>query len=202
MASHGHGSVLEVSGINPALRDTKWNWEENKTIRLIAQKHLLIQDENKYNTSENRVIVHVTNREIISQIASARVEGHMMVCAASVRELPKYGLKTHLRRCATASCTDPRLAWRLLGSFGSDKVYEGQVGWPETHIQRGKLWWSTWYFDLLLGCRPRCNCSWKFLEALAVPQDFLVVIQKARNSVQKYVEGTPWVQPSQMTYVT
>ncbi|KAF3819631.1 hypothetical protein GH733_015140 [Mirounga leonina] len=73
-----------------------------------ARKRLVIQDKNKYNTPKYRMIVRVTNRDIICQIAYARIEGDMIVCAAYAHELPKYGVK-------------------LLNRFGMDKIYEGQV---------------------------------------------------------------------------
>uniref|UniRef100_A0A2I2ZRH5 Ribosomal protein L5 eukaryotic C-terminal domain-containing protein n=1 Tax=Gorilla gorilla gorilla TaxID=9595 RepID=A0A2I2ZRH5_GORGO len=40
-----------------------------------ARKRLVIQDKNKYNTPKYRMIVRVTNRDIICQIAYARIEG-------------------------------------------------------------------------------------------------------------------------------
>uniref|UniRef100_M3YJ87 Large ribosomal subunit protein uL18 n=1 Tax=Mustela putorius furo TaxID=9669 RepID=M3YJ87_MUSPF len=85
-----------------------------------------IQDKNKYNTPKYRMIVHVTNRDIICQIAYA-IEGDMIVCAASAHELPKYGVKVGLTNYAAAYCTGLLLARRLLNRFSMDKIYEGQV---------------------------------------------------------------------------
>ncbi|CAI9156270.1 unnamed protein product [Rangifer tarandus platyrhynchus] len=92
-----------------------------------ARKRLVIQDKNKYNTPKYRMIVHVTNRDIIYQIAYARIEGDMIVCAAYAHELPKYGVKAGLTNYAAAYCTGLLLAGRLLNRFGMDKIYEGQV---------------------------------------------------------------------------
>ncbi|VFV41322.1 60s ribosomal protein l5-like, partial [Lynx pardinus] len=69
-----------------------------------ARKRLVIQDKNKYNTPKYRMIVRVANRDIICQIAYARIDGDMIVCAAYAHELPK-----------------------LLNRFGMGKIYEGQV---------------------------------------------------------------------------
>uniref|UniRef100_A0A8C2LX08 RPL5 n=1 Tax=Cricetulus griseus TaxID=10029 RepID=A0A8C2LX08_CRIGR len=44
-----------------------------------AQKRLVIQGKNKYNTPKYRIIIHVTNRGIIYQIAYACIEGDMIV---------------------------------------------------------------------------------------------------------------------------
>ncbi|XP_053326231.1 60S ribosomal protein L5 [Spea bombifrons] len=92
-----------------------------------ARKRLVIQDKNKYNTPKYRMIVRVTNRDIICQVAYARIEGDMVVSAAYSHELPKYGIKVGLTNYAAAYCTGLLLARRLLNKFGLDKVYEGQV---------------------------------------------------------------------------
>ncbi|XP_058034459.1 large ribosomal subunit protein uL18 isoform X2 [Ahaetulla prasina] len=92
-----------------------------------ARKRLVIQDKNKYNTPKYRMIVRVTNRDIICQIAYARIEGDMIVCAAYAHELPKYGVKVGLTNYAAAYCTGLLMARRLLNKFGLDKIYEGQV---------------------------------------------------------------------------
>ncbi|XDA75485.1 hypothetical protein R6Z07M_005649 [Ovis aries] len=92
-----------------------------------AWKRLVIQDKNKYNTPKYRMIVRVTNRDIICQMAYARREGDTIVCAAYAHELPKYGVKFPLTNYAAAYCTGLLLAHRLLNRFGMDKIYEGQV---------------------------------------------------------------------------
>uniref|UniRef100_A0A2R9C0W0 Ribosomal protein L5 eukaryotic C-terminal domain-containing protein n=1 Tax=Pan paniscus TaxID=9597 RepID=A0A2R9C0W0_PANPA len=58
-----------------------------------ARKRLVIQDKNKYNTPKYKMIVRVTDRDIICQTAYARIEGDMIVCTAYAHELPKYGVK-------------------------------------------------------------------------------------------------------------
>ncbi|KAL4691111.1 hypothetical protein H8959_014072, partial [Pygathrix nigripes] len=89
--------------------------------------HPSLEDKNKYNTPKYRMIVRVTNRDIICQIAYARIEGDMIVCAAYAHELPKYGVKVGLTNYAAAYCTGLLLTRRLLNRFGMDKIYEGQV---------------------------------------------------------------------------
>ncbi|XP_048869524.1 60S ribosomal protein L5-like [Brienomyrus brachyistius] len=92
-----------------------------------ARKRLVIQDKNKYNTPKYRMIVRFSNRNIVCQIAYARIEGDVIVCAAYSHELPKYGVSVGLTNYAAAYCTGLLLARRLLNKFGLDKVYEGQV---------------------------------------------------------------------------
>ena len=72
-----------------------------------ARKRLVIQDKNKYNTPKYRMIVRVTNRDIICQIAYARIEGDMIACAAYAHELPKYGVKVGLTNYAAVYCNWP-----------------------------------------------------------------------------------------------
>ncbi|CAO2639014.1 60S ribosomal protein L5 (Fragment) [Lemmus lemmus] len=93
------------------------------------------------------MIVRVTNRDIICQIAYARIEGDMIVCAAYAHELPKYGVKVGLTNYAAA-------------------------------------YWS---------------CGWRLV---LVPNDSLVMILKARSSMQKYIVSTSWVRMLQTTCAT
>jgi large subunit ribosomal protein L5e len=86
--------------------------QEGKT-DYYARKQLVIQDKNKYNTPKYRMIVRVTNRDIICQIAYARIEGDMIICAAYAYELPKYGVKVGLTNYAAAYCTGLLLARRV-----------------------------------------------------------------------------------------
>jgi len=60
-----------------------------------ARKRLVIQDKNKYNTPKYRMIVRSSNTDICCQIAYARLEGDIIICAAYSHELPRYllGLK-------------------------------------------------------------------------------------------------------------
>lgn len=92
-----------------------------------ARKRLIFQDKNKYNTPKYRMIVRFTNKDIICQIAYARIEGDVVVCAAYAHELPRYGVKVGLTNYAAAYCTGLLLARRLLKKFNLDQTYVGQV---------------------------------------------------------------------------
>jgi len=92
-----------------------------------ARKRLTFQDKNKYNTPKYRLIVRFTNKDIVCQIAYARIQGDVVVCAAYAHELPRYGVKVGLTNYAAAYCTGLLLARRLLKKFGLDQTYEGQV---------------------------------------------------------------------------
>ena len=60
-----------------------------------------------------------------SQVAYARLEGDVIVCAAYAHELPKYGVKVGLTNYAAAYCTGLLIARRLLKKIALDTVYEG-----------------------------------------------------------------------------
>jgi large subunit ribosomal protein L5e len=91
-----------------------------------ARKRLIMQDKNKYNTPKYRMIVRISNKDITCQIAYARLEGDVVVCAAYSHELPRYGVKVGLTNYAAAYCTGLLLARRLLKKLGLDSIYEGQ----------------------------------------------------------------------------
>jgi len=92
-----------------------------------ARKRLIVQDKNKYNTPKYRMVVRISNKDITCQIAYARIEGDVIVCAAYSHELPRYGVKVGLTNYAAAYCTGLLLARRLLKKLGLDSIYEGQA---------------------------------------------------------------------------
>jgi len=92
-----------------------------------ARKRLVVQAKNKYNTPKYRLIVRITNKDVIAQIAYARIEGDVNVCSAYGHELPKYGIKVGLTNYAACYCTGLLLARRLLNKLGLDEAYEGQT---------------------------------------------------------------------------
>jgi len=92
-----------------------------------ARKRLVVQDKNKYNTPKYRMIVRFTNKDIICQIAYARIEGDVIVCAAYSHELPRYGIKVGLTNYSASYCTGLLLGRRILEKFKLDTIYQGQT---------------------------------------------------------------------------
>lgn len=90
-----------------------------------ARKRLTVQDKNKYNTPKYRMIVRFTNKDIICQIAYARIQGDVIMCAAYAHELPRYGIKVGLTNYAAAYCTGLLLARRILQKLKLDSIYAG-----------------------------------------------------------------------------
>jgi large subunit ribosomal protein L5e len=63
------------------------------------------------------MIVRFTNKDIVCQIAYAKIEGDVVVCAAYSHELPRYGVKVGLTNYAAAYCTGLLLARRVCLPF-------------------------------------------------------------------------------------
>lgn len=91
-----------------------------------ARKRLVTQDKNKYNTPKYRLIVRFTNKDIVCQIAYAKIQGDVIVCAAYSHELPRYGVKVGLTNYAAAYSTGLLLARRLLHKLKLHEAYTGQ----------------------------------------------------------------------------
>ncbi|KAG1656693.1 60S ribosomal protein L5 [Nymphon striatum] len=102
-----------------------------------ARRRLVVQEKNKYNTPKHRLIVRFTNKDIVAQIAYARIEGDVIVCAAYSHELPLYGVKVGLTNYAAAYCTGLLLARRLLKKLNIDEIYTGseEVDGDEYHVE-------------------------------------------------------------------
>jgi len=91
-----------------------------------ARRRLITQDKRKYNAPKWRFIVRVTNTDVICQVASAKMIGDHILCAAYSHELKRYGLKVGLTNYAACYCTGLLLARRLLKKLKLDKCYPGK----------------------------------------------------------------------------
>uniref|UniRef100_A0A915HNJ4 Ribosomal protein L5 n=1 Tax=Romanomermis culicivorax TaxID=13658 RepID=A0A915HNJ4_ROMCU len=101
-----------------------------------ARKRLVVQDKNKYNTPKYRMIVRFTNKDIICQIAYARIAGDVIVTAAYAHELPRYGLKVGLTNYAAAYCTGLLLARRNFARQNFTSTWRTTSQNP----QKSKIW--------------------------------------------------------------
>ncbi|XP_028411061.1 60S ribosomal protein L5-like [Dendronephthya gigantea] len=90
-----------------------------------ARQRLITQDKNKYNTPKYRLVVRFTNKDIVCQVAYARIEGDVIICAAYAHELPRYGIKVGLTNYAAAYCTGLLVARRLLTKLNLHEIYTG-----------------------------------------------------------------------------
>lgn len=85
------------------------------------------QAKNKYNSPKYRLVVRFTNKDIIVQIVSAKIQGDHVLCAAYSHELPRYGIKHGLTNWTAAYATGLLAARRVLKKLGLDEKYEGQA---------------------------------------------------------------------------
>merc|ERR1711945_38701 len=83
------------------------------------------------------MIVRFTNKDIITQVAYARMEGDIIVGAAYSHELPRYGIKVGLTNYSAAYCTGLLLARRILKRYNLDSLDEGaeEVTGEEYHVE-------------------------------------------------------------------
>ena len=61
-----------------------------------ARRRMTIQDKNKYNSTKYRLVVRITNKDIICQFVQPKITGDHTLCAAYSHELPKYGIEVGL----------------------------------------------------------------------------------------------------------
>ncbi|GFT70472.1 putative 60S ribosomal protein RP5L [Trichonephila clavipes] len=66
------------------------------------------------------MIVRFTNKDVICQVAYARIEGDVIVSAAYSHELPRYGIKVGLTNYAAAYATGLLLARRNSQNYTED----------------------------------------------------------------------------------
>jgi len=90
-----------------------------------ARKRLVVQDKNKFNTPKYRMIVRFTKKDVICQIAYAKIGGDVVVTSAYAHELPRYGVKLGLTNYSAAYCTGLLLARRHLKKLKLDTIYQG-----------------------------------------------------------------------------
>jgi len=90
------------------------------------RKALITQDKTKYNAPKYRLVVRLTNKDIVCQIVSSKANGDHVITSAYSHELKKYGLKLGLTNYSAAYCTGLLVARRLLNLLGLDKKYVGQ----------------------------------------------------------------------------
>jgi large subunit ribosomal protein L5e len=114
-----------------------------------ARKRLISQDKNKYNAPKYRLVVRLTSKYVICQIAYATIQGDRIMCAANSKELVRYGLKTGLKNYAAAYCTGLLCARRLLQKLGMDEMYKGQDEEVTGEIVKTEAGKRTYYVDEL-----------------------------------------------------
>ena len=91
-----------------------------------ARRTMVLQDKTKYNQPKYRMVVRVTNKDIVTQIVHSKIAGDQVLMAAYSHELPAFGLPVGLTNYAAAYCTGLLLARRTLTKIGIASEFEGQ----------------------------------------------------------------------------
>jgi len=93
----------------------------------VARTAMIMQDKNKYKTPKYRLVVRITNKDVITQIFSSDLTHDVCLASAYAHELQRYGLTLGLTNYAAAYCTGLLLARRVNVKYGLDKEYEGNT---------------------------------------------------------------------------
>ncbi|PWU84370.1 putative 60S ribosomal protein L5 [Trypanosoma cruzi] len=83
-----------------------------------ARRQMVLQDKTKFGTPKYRLVVRITNRDIIAQVVQAKVVGDEVVMAAYSHELPQFGIQHGLTNYAAAYATGLLVARRMLTKLG------------------------------------------------------------------------------------
>ncbi|EAN83816.1 60S ribosomal protein L5, putative [Trypanosoma cruzi] len=90
-----------------------------------ARRQMVLQDKTKFGTPKYRLVVRITNRDIIAQVVQAKVVGDEVVMAAYSHELPQFGIQHGLTNYAAAYATGLLVARRMLTKLGLANKFEG-----------------------------------------------------------------------------
>jgi len=102
-----------------------------------ARRKMVRQDKCKYNNRKYRLIVRVTGRKIICQVAYATIRGDMLIAQALSSELGKYGVPVGHTNYAAAYCTGLLVARRVLKQFGLEDTFKGkeEIDGDDYHVE-------------------------------------------------------------------
>ncbi|CBH14862.1 60S ribosomal protein L5, putative, (fragment), partial [Trypanosoma brucei gambiense DAL972] len=90
-----------------------------------ARRRMVLQDKTKFGTPKYRLVVRITNRDVIAQIVHAKVVGDEVVMAAYSHELPLFGIEHGLTNYAAAYATGLLVARRMLAKLGLAEKFVG-----------------------------------------------------------------------------
>jgi large subunit ribosomal protein L5e len=106
---------------------TKYRRRREGKTDYYARKRLIIQDKNKYNSPKYRLVVRLSNKDVICQIVYAKLTGDFVVSAAYSHELARYGMPVGLTNYAACYATGFLLARRVLSKLKLADKYTGNT---------------------------------------------------------------------------
>ena len=95
-----------------------------------ARRQMVLQDKTKFGSPKYRLVVRITNKDIIAQIVHAKLAGDDVIQAAYSHELPAFGVNFGLTNYAAAYATGLLLARRTLTKL---KIADKFPGAKETN---------------------------------------------------------------------
>ncbi|CAD6573722.1 MAG: 60S ribosomal protein L5 [Tremellales sp. Tagirdzhanova-0007] len=90
-----------------------------------SRRRLVGQAKNKYASPKYRLVVRFTNQQVICQVVYAKIQGDVILCAATSKELARYGIEHGLTNWTAAYATGLLVARRALTKLGLADKYEG-----------------------------------------------------------------------------
>jgi len=102
-----------------------------------ARRKMVSQDKNKFNNRKYRLIVRITNRRCICQVAYATIRGDMIVASATSGDLAGFGITVGLKNYAACYATGLLVARRCLKKFGLDEKFKGkeEIDGDDYHVE-------------------------------------------------------------------
>ncbi|KAJ3415857.1 60S ribosomal protein L5 [Chytridiales sp. JEL 0842] len=114
---------------------TKYRRRREGKTDYFARKRLVTQAKNKYNSPKYRLVVRITNADIIAQVVYAQITGDVVMAAAYAHELPRYGIELGLTNWSAAYATGLLVARRVLTKLNLADKYEGNTEVDGTYYQ-------------------------------------------------------------------
>jgi large subunit ribosomal protein L5e len=102
-----------------------------------ARVKMVRQDRNKYNTRKYRLIVRITNRRVLMQVAYATIAGDIVVSQATSSELGNYGIPVGHKNYGACYATGLLMARRTLNKFGLEDAIKGkeEIDGGDFHVE-------------------------------------------------------------------
>lgn len=90
-----------------------------------ARRQMVLQDKTKFGSPKYRLVVRITNKDVIAQVVQAKIIGDEVLMAAYSHELPAFGLEHGLTNYAAAYATGLLVARRTLAKLGLGEKFQG-----------------------------------------------------------------------------
>lgn len=90
-----------------------------------ARRQMVLQDKTKFGSPKYRLVVRISNKDVVAQVVQAKIKGDEVLMAAYAHELPAFGIEHGLTNYAAAYATGLLLARRTLAKLGIAEKFQG-----------------------------------------------------------------------------